>query len=216
MQRNIKAEIIGCLAAFLLPTAAGGQQSINLGMHGALAEQRQSLFAQRDSLKRQMGNADFTALLSSTFYGTIHPTPNTQVTFRCPALDVREREDIIQAAAKSQAIEPALVRAVMHRESEFHPCAVSSKGALGLMQLMPATIAQFGVRDPFDPAQSVHAGAALLRNLLDRYQGDVKLTLAAYNAGPGRIDRANPDTYPAETKTYVAQILNELAETTRP
>ena len=92
----------------------------------------------------------------------------------------------------------------MHRESAFHPCAVSDKGALGLMQLMPATIAQFHVSDPFDPAQSVHAGAKLVRSLLDKYQGDLRLTLAAYNAGSSRIANADPDNYPAETKNYIA------------
>jgi soluble lytic murein transglycosylase-like protein len=175
----------------------------------AIDLQRRSLFEQRASLKRQMGEAEFTAVLATTFYGTIRPL-NALSAPACPPLEVDKREDLIAAAARKQAIEPDLLRAVMHHESGFHPCAVSVKGAVGLMQLMPATLAQFHVRDPFDPAQSVHAGAALLRNLLDKYNGDLKSALAAYNAGAARIDNVDPGTYPAETKNYIAGILADL------
>lgn len=218
MTRSIRAEKLLPFIFILGSTAAQAQQAAdhNSSVTAALTQQRQSLFAQRASLKRQMGNANFTAFLGTTFYGS-RAANYLPVSFTCPPLDFDKREDLILEAARDQAIEPALVRAVMHHESAFHPCAVSIKGAVGLMQLMPATLAQFHVRDPFDPVQSVRAGAALLRSLLDRYQGDLKLTLAAYNAGSARIENADPETYPAETKSYVADILAELGiEPTSP
>lgn len=211
MIRSIRAKKVLPLILMSVATAGQAQQhaGTNPSVAAALAQQRQSLFAQRASLKRQIGNANFTAFLGTTFYGS-RAANYLPVSFSCPPLDFNQREDLIFEAARDQAIEPALVRAVMHRESAFHPCAVSTKGAVGLMQLMPATLARFHVRDPFDPAQSVHAGAALLRTLLDKYDGDLRLTLAAYNAGSARIENADPTTYPSETKNYITDILAEL------
>src|SRR4030095_14294950 len=94
------------------------------------------------------------------------------------------------------SIRSDLVRAVVQVESGFNPYAVSPKGALGLMQLMPATAQQFGVRNPFDPLENVRAGVAYLRQLLDRYENDERLALAAYNAGPGAGDRHRQNVPP--------------------
>jgi soluble lytic murein transglycosylase-like protein len=99
---------------------------------------------------------------------------------------------------------------VIQQESGARPCAVSSKGALGLMQLMPATSDQFGVNDPFDAEQNINAGARLLRQLLTRYSGDVSKTLAAYNAGPGRVDQTDGIPSIPETVHYVSSILSSL------
>lgn len=209
MIRNRKAKILALLVMAIGPFACAQQSaSAKLAASAALDQQRRSLFAQRSSLKRQMGDTNFTALLGSTFYGTVRSLNSS---FACLPLEIDKREDLISAAARQQAIQPDLLRAVMHRESGFHPCAVSIKGALGLMQLMPATIAQLHVSDPFDPAESIHAAAMLLRNLLDKYQGDLRLTLAAYNAGPSRIENADPESYPAETRNYIADILAEIS-----
>jgi hypothetical protein len=207
MTRRIKSEVIFGFIWIAASSAVSGQQSATapFATNAAIDQQRRSLFAQRASLKRQMGENNFSAFLGTTFYGTTHG-----VSFACPPLQIEKREDLIFDAARAQAIEPGLLRAVMHRESGFHPCAVSVKGALGLMQLMPDTLAQFHVTNAFDPVQSVHAGAALLRTLLDKYQGDLRLTLAAYNAGAARVDSTSPDRYPAETKNYIADILAEL------
>ena len=93
----------------------------------------------------------------------------------------------------------------------FNPYAKSPKGALGLMQLMPATIQQFGVRNPFSPEENVRAGVAYLRQLLDRYSNNEELALAAYNAGPGAVDKHGQAVPPyRETRNYVAQI-NQMA-----
>jgi soluble lytic murein transglycosylase-like protein len=98
----------------------------------------------------------------------------------------------------------------MRQESGFKPCAVSIKGAQGLMQLMPATAAQFHVTDPFDPEQNVQAGALFLKQLLKKYNGDLRLALVAYNAGSTRADQLDPSQYPAETQGYLANIFADL------
>ena len=100
-----------------------------------------------------------------------------------------------------------LVRALIQAESAFNPRAVSPKGALGLMQLMPATAAELGVTDAFNPAQNVPAGVKYLKQLLDTYDGRVELALAAYNAGPGAVKKYGGKVPPyRETQDYVARI----------
>jgi soluble lytic murein transglycosylase-like protein len=119
---------------------------------------------------------------------------------------------MIGRAARETAVEPAVIREVARQESAFRPCVVSVKGAEGLMQLMPATQAMLAVSDPFDPRQSLMAGAKLLRQLLDRYGGDLSLALAAYNAGPGRVDPVMSIPAIPETENYVAEILDRLGQ----
>ena len=99
----------------------------------------------------------------------------------------------------------------MHVESGFNPYARSPKGAMGLMQLMPSTAKQFGVKNAFNPVENVRAGVAYLRELLDRYQNNEELALAAYNAGPGAVDKHGQSVPPyRETRSYVARI-NQMA-----
>jgi len=103
------------------------------------------------------------------------------------------------------------VRAVVQVESGYNPWATSSKGAVGLMQLMPATIRQFGVNNPFDPLENIRAGVKYLRQLLDRYSDNEVLALAAYNAGPGAVDRHGQAVPPyKETRDYVKKV-NKIA-----
>ena len=119
----------------------------------------------------------------------------------------RSFDDVIEAHASRSGVRAGLIRAVIQVESAFNPRAVSSKGAMGLMQLMPATARQFGVSDAFDPSENVRAGVAYLRQLLDRYSGNERLALAAYNAGPGAVDRFGRSVPPfAETRNYVKRI----------
>lgn len=103
-----------------------------------------------------------------------------------------------------------LLRAVARRESAFKPCAVSPAGAMGLMQLMPETASMLGVEDPFDTAQSIFGGARFLRFLLDRFQNDLPLALAAYNAGPSAVDHYGGVPPYTETRDYVSSILRML------
>lgn len=112
----------------------------------------------------------------------------------------------ILASARQHRIDPLLVRAVILTESAGQRRATSPKGAMGLMQLMPATARRFGVADPYDPDQNIAGGARYLRWLLDRYGGDVMLALAGYNAGEGAVDRYGGIPPYRETRTYVRTV----------
>lgn len=115
---------------------------------------------------------------------------------------------IVHEAAERHRLDPALVKAVIETESGWNPKAVSRKGALGLMQLVPGTAGKYGVYNLLDPAQNVNGGASYLRTLLDRYHGDLEKTLAAYNAGEGAVERfGGVPNYP-ETRAYVQKVTN--------
>jgi soluble lytic murein transglycosylase-like protein len=114
---------------------------------------------------------------------------------------------IVMAAARHN-VDPNLVRAVVKVESNFNSNAVSRKGAMGLMQLMPSTARSLNVKNPFDPQQNVDAGVRHLKQLLESYGGDVNLTLAAYNAGSGAVARSSGVPRFAETQNYVRRITN--------
>jgi len=114
---------------------------------------------------------------------------------------------IVMAAARHN-VDPNLVRAVVKVESNYNSHAISNKGAMGLMQLMPSTAKMLKVKNPFDPEQNVDAGVRHLKSLLESYGGDVKLTLAAYNAGEGAVARSAGVPRFAETQDYVRKITN--------
>ena len=115
----------------------------------------------------------------------------------------------VAEASKSTGIDPDFLNSVIHHESGFNPRAVSKKGAKGLMQLMPETADQLGVQDSFDAGQNIHGGAAYLRQLLVQYNGDAQKALAAYNAGPHRVQQYNGVPPYNETRAYVAGIIRE-------
>ncbi len=116
-------------------------------------------------------------------------------------------DPFIESAAAAAAVQPELLRAVIVVESGFNSRAVSRRGAAGLMQLMPATARRYGVVDRFDPQQNIHGGAQYLKSLLERYDNDIKLALAAYNAGEGAVDRCGRciPRY-RETQAYVPRV----------
>ena len=121
--------------------------------------------------------------------------------------DAARYDELIERHAATLGVRADLVRAVIQIESGFNPRAVSSKGALGLMQLMPATAAELRVTDPFDPADNIRGGITYLRWLLDRYDGNEELALAAYNAGPGAVERYGNRVPPyRETRDFVGLV----------
>jgi soluble lytic murein transglycosylase-like protein len=175
----------------------------------AIKAQKASVAKQRAAVKRQ---AAVTKASSVATAWAAPWTPRPVAESGCEPVAAPELARIVATASEASSIAPGIVREVARQESEFLPCAVSSKGAEGLMQLMPATQLLLGVGDPFDAEENVMAGARLLKELLDRYHGDLSLALSAYNAGPRRVDEADGIPPIAETRAYVAKILGRLKE----
>jgi len=124
-----------------------------------------------------------------------------------PGRRASEYDGLIQEHASRHALQPDFVRAVIQAESAFNPRARSPKGAMGLMQLMPATAAEFQVTNPYDPAENIRAGVSYLKSLLTRFDNDVSLALAAYNAGPRAVEKYGRAVPPyKETRNYVSRI----------
>jgi len=122
------------------------------------------------------------------------------------ALPLEEMDKLVVQAATAKQIDPKLVHSIIQVESGYDPNAVSRKGAMGLMQLIPDTAKRFGVENPFDPTQNIHGGVSYLRYLLDMFKGDVTLSLAAYNAGENSVLRYGGVPDFRETQDYVRKV----------
>lgn len=132
--------------------------------------------------------------------------PDSAVDWRRTDLFVSDYASPISAAARTYQVEPALIRALIHAESAFNPLVVSRKGAMGLTQLMPDTARELGVGNAFTPEQNIFAGVRYLSGLLRQYQGDIPLALAAYNAGPGAVEKYHGIPPYTETRAYVERV----------
>lgn len=132
--------------------------------------------------------------------------PDSKVNWQKTPLFVGRYENEIDATARNYRVDPALVRAVIHAESAFNPQAVSSKGAQGLMQLMPGTAREVGVADALDAKQNIRGGVNYLARMLEIHDGDIRLATAAYNAGPGAVKRHGGIPPYAETRAYVERV----------
>ena len=177
-------------------------------LRNSAAALQESLAKQRLSIEKQLR-----AISTASFFTLPPPAPRDEpapAAMGCEPLPEEQLKRIIEGAAKRQSIKADLLRGIIRQESGARPCAVSSKGAQGMMQLMPATSQQFGVADPFEPIQNIQAGARYLKQLLTRYNGDVAKALAAYNAGAGRVDQAGAIPPIPETMHYVSSILAAL------
>ncbi len=177
-------------------------------MHAASEQQRASVAAQREVSKAQR-EAVRAQAASSGAAEDIALLPDETI---CEPLEPSEVEPIIEEAARQEDVDRNLVNAVVEQESGYKSCAVSPKGALGLMQLMPGTAAELNVRNALDPKENINAGVKFLKQLIERYRGDLSLALAAYNAGPSTIDDAGGMPDIPETRDYVAAILSRLAQ----
>jgi soluble lytic murein transglycosylase-like protein len=203
----------------LCMTAADSpQEAIRKAMEASVARQRLAIAAMQIPIEKQRaaiaaahpdaetGAAPAQAAAPAPFFTLAWPARGPE----CDPLTEIELSPLIQQAAQKEGVDANLLRAVARQESGFRSCAVSPKGAMGLMQLMPATVQQLDVQDPFDPAQSLSSGAHLLKELLTRFGGDTALALGAYNAGPGRVEDSGGVPQIPETIRYVQQILSRL------
>jgi soluble lytic murein transglycosylase-like protein len=189
------------LAIFLMQDVRTQPERARAAMAASIEKQRASIEQQLKFIKSPVA-----PVIPPSF---AVPPP---VAYSCNPVAQPELTKMIDSVAREHSVDAALVREVARQESGFRPCAVSPKGAEGLMQLMPATQAQLEVHDPFDPQESLSAGAKLLKQLLDRYHGDLALALSAYNAGSTRVDRTFSVPEIPETKDYVSDILGRLGK----
>ena len=169
-----------------------------------------SIDKQKASVRSQIGEGGE----ADPFFMTPWLTPrDIPLPLTCVPMAESEVIPLVKEASLAQNLSTELIRAVIRRESASLWCAVSDKGAVGLMQLMPEVAQQFGV-DPYDPKQNIQAGSKYLRQLMTRYKGDTKLALAAYNAGPGLVDAAGGVPAIQETTAFVDAILKDIESKT--
>jgi soluble lytic murein transglycosylase-like protein len=185
-------------------TSRDFEESVRAAMAPGVAQQRAAAQKQAAAVKQASPPAS-----GSSFFIVPFATAETGYA-ECDPLPAGELNPLIESAARKSGVDAQLVRAVIDQESAGRPCALSARGAQGLMQLMPDTADDFEVQDAFDPKQNVEAGAKLLKSLLNRYNNDTSLALSAYNAGATRVDQAGGVPQIPETVDYVAEILSKL------
>jgi soluble lytic murein transglycosylase-like protein len=196
--------LVGAAVAESPPEAAGKAMAASLARQAvAVATMQISIARQRASVT--MAPAE-TRAPGEVFFTLSWPALGPA----CDPLPEEQLQPLIQQAAQKEGLEADLLRAVAEQESGFRACAVSPKGAMGLMQLMPATAQELGVHDPFDPQENLLSGAHFLKQLLTRFGGNAALALGAYNAGAGRVEEAGGVPEIPETTRYVQQILAKL------
>jgi soluble lytic murein transglycosylase-like protein len=203
------------LAVCVLSATLGANGQAAVGFEERIrAAMAPSIEKQRASVQKQAASALPVATLPRAGFFTIPwPAPEPLapgVQAACEPLPQEKLGPLVDDAAKKEGIDANLVQAVIDRESASKPCALSPKGAQGLMQLMPAVATEFGVKDPFDAKENVEAGTRLLKQLLTKYSGDVSLALSAYNAGSARVDREGGIPPIPETINYVNDILSKV------
>jgi len=204
-----------CLAAEAV--AESPQEAARKAMEASVARQRVAVAAMQLSVAKQRWSATASAPpardpgagaepADAPFFALSWPA----LAAGCDPLPEEELQPLFRQVAEEEGLAEGLLRAVAEQESGFRPCAVSPKGAMGLMQLMPSTAHDLGVRDPFDPHENLQSGARFLKQLLARFGGDPVLALSAYNAGPDRVEAAGGVPEIPETLRYVEAILRKL------
>lgn len=208
------------IAAFA--ASANGQAPENPSIAERQAESARKM-EESASRQKAAAQAQTTAVAEGSFFsaGWSGPAMLPPPAPDCPPLQEADSEPLIRAAAERHQLNPALIKAVIRQESGFRPCAISEKGAIGLMQVMPGTAESLKALDPLDPARNIEAGATYLKQMLARFKGDLRLALAAYNAGPEKVDGPKPAVPDIrETRDYVESIMSALhgesAETSTP
>jgi hypothetical protein len=170
----------------------------------AWGQTRESLEKQLKSVQQQL---EAVRRMGSVFS---HADTPGEADSACDPMSEEQVSPLIESAARAQALPAQLLRAVIAQESGFRSCAVSVKGAQGLMQLMPATAQELKVGDPFDPGSNIAGGAAFLRRLLEKYKGSLPEALGAYDAGSEAVDKAAGVPDISETRRYVDAIVGKM------
>ena len=199
--------VLVCIAEANGQVAAEFMQRVRAAMEPSIQKQRESV------QKQSAAAVQVASMPSAGFFTVPWPAPPPMMAglrADCDALPKDKLDPLVQGAAKREGLDPQLVAAVIDRESAAKPCAISPKGAQGLMQLMPAVAGELGVKDAFDAKENIEAGSRLLKQLLTKYNGDVSLALGAYNAGSGRVDREGGIPPIPETINYVNDILSKV------
>ena len=192
-------------AALLLLAICGADAAGIESARASIDKQRQSVERQMASVARQIQR--WPAAIGTRTAPAKEPDPPV---FACEKIAPSQLAVIADDAAARHGVSSALIRAVIQQESGGNPCAVSSKGALGLMQIMPQVANELQLTQPFDPVGNIDAGGRLLKQLLTRFNSDLPLALAAYNAGAGAVERAGGVPNYPETQGYVSAILTAL------
>jgi soluble lytic murein transglycosylase-like protein len=174
---------------------------------GSTSTDNSSVF--QDLLNELLANTDIPKALDNNISNPVTTVAKTSL----PPLSLLKTgtsnfDNIINQAAETNDIPAKLIKAVIKHESNFNPDAVSKSGAAGLMQLMPETASSLGADNPFDPEQNILAGSKYLKQMLDKYDNNINLALAAYNAGPGNVDKYGGIPPFKETQNYVRNITN--------
>jgi soluble lytic murein transglycosylase-like protein len=152
----------------------------------------------------------FNAALAQALLPELAPASDTGDGTAPAPVAPEQIDQLVTQNANIWQVDPALIKSVIANESSFNANATSPVGAQGLMQLMPETAASLGVKNPYDPAQNVAGGTRYLKGLLDRFNGDTRLAVAAYNAGPGAVEKYGDVPPYAETQSYVKNVLGSL------
>jgi soluble lytic murein transglycosylase-like protein len=197
------------LLAGKISALAQDADAIRAAMSAGLEKQRASIAKQTSLTQKATAGSvanGFFALPWST------PPPSVAGEQICDPVSPEVLGGLIDQAAQREQVEAGLVRAVIKQESGGRACAVSPKGAQGIMQLMPDTAAELGVADAFDPKQNIDGGVKLLKSLLTKYSGNTSLALAAYNAGIAAVDKGHAVPDIPETLNYVSDILEQLTK----
>jgi soluble lytic murein transglycosylase-like protein len=195
------------LQNFNKPSAQTGNGLFQDLMAGLLTEQNDALGAIASHLESTISKTSATAtpfILSKIGAGQmLPPIQLTKMSVKNSDFD-----EIVERAAEAFKLPAKLIKSVIQKESNFNPNAVSPAGASGLMQLMPGTARSLGVKNVFDPSENIFAGSKYLRQMMDKYDNNIELALAAYNAGPGNVDKYGGIPPFKETQNYVQRVTN--------
>ena len=165
------------------------------------------LSAEIYSFRDENGVLHFSNAPTSARYRYSGPETSMRASIYYPSSRINAYDDIIREASLNHGMQFELIKAMIHAESNFDPNAISQSGAIGLMQIMPENLNAFGISDPFDPRDNVMGGTRYLRQLMEKYNSDLSLSLAAYNAGPGAVDKYQDIPPFPETENYVEKVL---------